>query len=165
LNWTYLKVCETSQYAIKASWEALLRKEEEWEFAASEVTLAGAMDSFLDGLWSLLRSSNVPNLVRKVPPAEMPVWSKSPCRLNSTLVFLATGKQAVQSAAQMAEATQSDLPEDEQSEQWAELMLAYDVVSQREIQRVCGNCFRRSRCSVGEIREASKPPGKASSRA
>lgn len=160
MNWTYLKVCETSQHVIEARWKALLRKEEEWECAESEVALAGAMDSFLDGLWSLLRSSNVPNLVRKVPPAEMPVWSKSACRLNSTLVFLATGKQAVRSAAQKAEATQADLPEDEQSEQWDELMLAYDVVSQREIQRVCGSCFRRSRCAVGEVRKASKTAAK-----
>lgn len=114
------------------------------------------MDSFLDGLWALLNSSNVPNLVRNVPPAALPMWSRGSCKLNATLVFLATGKKAVQSLAQRAEATQSDLPPDERSEQWSELMLAYDVVSQREIQRVCGACFRRSKCAVGEIPEKSR---------
>jgi hypothetical protein len=155
VNWTYLKVCESSHPLIRARWEALLRKEEAWECAQSRPALVGAMDSFLDGLWALLRSNNVPNLVRKVPPAELPIWSRGSCRLNPTLVFLAMGKKAVQIIAQRAEATQSDLPPDERGEQWAELMLAYDVVSQREIQRVCGSCFRRSRCAVGEIHEKS----------
>ncbi len=116
------------------------------------------MDRFLEGLWALLAASNVPNLVCKVPPAEMPLWGKGACRLNSTLVFIAVGKKAVKAVAQRAEATQSDLPQDERGEQRAELMLAYDVVSQREIQRICGPCFRRSRCSVGEIPEVSRHP-------
>jgi hypothetical protein len=46
--------------------------------------------------------------------------------------------------------TQSDLPREERSEQWAELMLAFDIVSQREIDRICGVCYKKKSCAFGE---------------
>jgi len=159
VNWTYLTVYEASQREIKSRWESLLSKEPAWKSKGPPAELSSAMDIFLEELWSMLRSSNVTNLVNKVPPVALPVWSHDACRLNSTLVFLAIGKRAVRSIARRVEATQSDLPPDERIDQWSELMLTYDIVSQREIQRVCGACFRKAKCGLGGSPSGSRREG------
>ena len=149
MDWTYLTVCKASHATIKQRWEASLAQEPAWGRLESPERLAHAMDDVLEGLWAVLRSSNVSNFVRRTPPLDLPPWSVGACRLDSTLAFLAAGKRALQVVVQKAGPTQADLPREERSEQWAELMLAFDVVSQREIQRVCGACFNRSKCALG----------------
>ena len=108
------------------------------------------MDGVLASLWSMLHTSNLANLLKRKASLNLPEWSHKGCRLNAALVFLGTGKRSVEMIAQIVDATQSDLPSPERSEQWAELMLAYDVVSQKEIHRICGKCFRSSKCVHGD---------------
>jgi hypothetical protein len=150
VNWTYLAVYKSSHAAIKSRWEGYLAHEPAWGRMESPEKLGSAMDSVLEGLWALLHSSNMTHLVGKTPPVDLPPWSIGACRLDSTLAFLAAGKRALQVVVHRADATQADLPREERSEQWAELMLSFDVVSQQEIQRVCGACFRREKCALGD---------------
>lgn len=150
MNWTYLRACKSSLPAIKARWEDFLDKEPAWGRLESRERLSAAMDVVLEGLWTVLQSSDVPDRVRKTPPVNLPAWSVGACRLDSTLAFLAAGKRSLQVAVHKAQVTQSDLPREERSEQWAELMLAFDIVSQREIDRICGVCYKKKNCAFGE---------------
>ena len=150
MNWTYLAIYKSSHAAIKSRWEGYLAQKPAWGRVEGPEKLGLAMDTVLEALWAVLRASNVANLARRTPPVELPPWSMGACRLDSTLAFLAAGKRALQVVVHRADATQADLPREERSEQWAELMLSFDVVSQQEIQRVCGACFRREKCALGD---------------
>ena len=150
MNWTYLTVCKSSHAAIRERWLGLLAREPAWGRLESEEKLTEAVDEVLSGLWSTLGTSDESLMRHRSPPLDIPAWSVGACRLDPTLAFLATGKRAVQVVMHRADATQSDLPRDERSVQWAELMLAFDVVSQREIQRICGVCMKRGQCTLGD---------------
>ncbi len=150
MNWTYLTVCVCSHAAIKERWKALLLPEPAWGLIDTPEHLADAMDGVLHGFWAVLRTGDVAGRCGRMPPLDLPPWSTGACRLDSTLAFLAAGKRSVQMVVQKAGATQRDLPREERSVQWSELMLAFDVVSQREIERVCSACLRRQQCVIGD---------------
>ncbi len=150
MNWTYLTVCVASHAAIKQRWKAILATEPVWGVIETEEHLADGMDGVLHGLWTVLRTGDVAGVAGRTPPLEIPPWTRGACRLDSTLAFLAAGKRAVQIVVHKADPTQRDLPRQERSEQWSELMLAFDVVSQREIERICGACLRRQQCTIGD---------------
>jgi hypothetical protein len=150
VNWTYLTVCVSSHAAIKERWGALLSTEPAWGLIDTPEHLADAMDRVLHGFWTVLRTGDVEGRCGRIPPLDLPPWSTGACRLDSTLAFLAAGKRSVQMVVQKAGATQRDLPREERAVQWSELMLAFDVVSQREIERVCSSCLRRQQCVIGD---------------
>jgi hypothetical protein len=161
VNWSFLAACELLHPTIRSDWQILLRGKPTWDVRAAPGSVADLMDSILDQLWSIQHTSTLSNWIRRKPSVPLPAWTKGGCGLDPLLVFMTAGKRALLQGARTAEATQADLPASERTRQRDELALAFDVIAQREIERVCGACARRKACAFGE----GPPPAKRRGRA
>ena len=119
-----------------------------WAESISPAKLAELMDSVLAQLWSIVDAPPGARPERARPGVEFPQWPNSRCRVGPLLVFLGQGKRVLDSVAQQAEATLPGCSAAELSGHRAELLLAYDLVVQGEIERICSNCQDGAGCPL-----------------
>jgi hypothetical protein len=70
------------------------------------------------------------------------------------MVFLGRGKRVLESAARDGERALPEISQAELDRQRDELLLAFDVVTQREIERICGHCPQGAGCPLRSRRPA-----------
>lgn len=131
--------------AIKRRWTGGLQVEPGWQNLESNDDLMALMDQILAQLWSVVRSVSVERWLERPDPVLLPAWSPGRCGLSLLVPFLAAGKTALVEQTAGAE-----------SRRRKELFF-FDIVAQREIERVCRHCRIALDCPF-----AGRRPGRRS---
>ena len=120
----------------------------QWSANISSALLAALQDNVIGELWSTLRSSALSRGARPGTLVEFPAWSQGACRVGPLLAFLGRGRSVLEDAARQTEKGLADIPASELSRQRDELLMAFDIVTQREIERICGHCIQGEGCPL-----------------
>ena len=150
MNWRFVSACELCHPHIRSEWMALVRPDPGAPSAMPAGEIQQLINDLLEQLWSILRSPSLPRWLREKPPVELPGWNGEGCGLEPLLIFLGTGKRVLAAAAERVQRIEPDTPERERSRLKKQLLLAFDIVAQREIERLCRNCLVEGRCSLGD---------------
>ena len=153
----FLTTCEAFQPAEKACWEILLRDlpgAQDLPHAA----VIRAIDRSLHQLWSLLRAQSVEEWLQHPPPGPALIWLPKECGLKSLLDYFGAGQRALQLIVQEVEHTHPGLSEERRAEHAMRLKLAFNVLVQRELNVLCGECVRNGRCTLSGHRPTATPP-------
>jgi hypothetical protein len=148
LNARYRTACEQLTPAIRSGWRSLLLSDPAWSENFSAPLLDALQENVIEELWSTLKSSAPAHGARPGNLIEFPSWPQGECRVGPLMVFLGRGKRVLESAAREGEKALVDVPAAELDRQRDELLLAFDVVTQREIERICGHCPQGTGCPL-----------------
>jgi len=150
MNWRFASACELRHPDMRSGWTALLRSDPGRTWKIPVDGLQQLMDELLDQLWSILRSPSLSRWLRDRPAVELTGWNGSGCGLEPLLFFLGTGKTVLAATAEKVQRTEPGMPLRERARLKKQLFLAFDIVAQREIERLCRNCLVEGRCSLGD---------------
>ncbi len=154
LNARYRTACEQLTPSIRAGWRSLLLSDPSWSENFQPALLDALQTNVIEELWSTLRSSAPAHSARAGYLIEFPVWPTGECRVGPLMVFLGRGKRVLESAAREGEKGLAEISPAELDRQRDELLLAFDVVTQREIERICGRCPQGAGCPLRSRRPA-----------
>ena len=150
MNWRFASACELCHPDIRSGWTALIRSDPARTWSIPLEGLQQLMDELLDQTWSILRSPSLPRWLRDRAPVELTGWNGDGCGLEPLLVFLGTGKRILAATAERVQQADPGIPRRELARLSRQLFLAFDIVAQREIERLCRNCLVEGRCSLGD---------------
>jgi acetyltransferase len=150
MNWRFASACELRHPDIRSGWTALIRSDPARTRNIPLEGLQQLMDELLDQTWSILRSPSLPRWLRDWAPVELTGWNGDGCGLEPLLVFLGTGKRILAATAEKVQQSDPGIPRRERARLSRQLFLAFDIVAQREIERLCRNCLVEGRCSLGD---------------
>lgn len=149
----FLTACEAFQPAEKACWEILLRERlKVGSVPAAE--LEAAMERTLTQLWSLLRARSVEEWMNRTPAEPPPGWLPKECGLEMMLAYFGTGQRALDLILAEIEPGFHGQTEEERAERRVELGLAFNVLVQRGLDAMCGDCVRNRSCTLNGRRKA-----------
>ena len=148
MNRLYLSACEPLAPVVRSGWEKLLQADPTWAQSIAPGKLAELMDNVLAQLWAIMRAPPEKRSVWPKPGIEFPRWPNGQCRVGPLLVFLGQGKRVLESVALQAETTLPGISTADLAGQRAELLLAYDLVVQNEIERLCRPCQDGAGCPL-----------------
>jgi hypothetical protein len=143
----FVAVCEVFQPAEKACWEILLRARPD-AARIPAAALQGAMERTLEQLWSLLRARSVDEWMRGTPAGPLPPWLPSGCALEQLLAFFGSGQRAVELTMAEIERKFPHSTSEQRTRRLIELRLAFNVLVQRGLDRLCGDCPEHERCTL-----------------
>ena len=148
MNARYRTACEQLTPSIRSGWRSLLLSDPEWSANFSTALLGALQDKVIEELWSTLKSSDPAAGARAGSPIEFPNWKQGECRMGPLMAFLGRGKTVLESAAREGEKGLGEIPHAELERQRDELLFAFDIVTQREIERLCGHCPQGAGCPL-----------------
>ena len=154
LNARYRTACEQLTPAIRTGWRSLLLSDPAWSENFPLALVDALQTNVIEELWSTLRSSTPAHGARAGYLIEFPAWPTGECRVGPLMVFLGRGKRVLESAARDGERALPEISQAELDRQRDELLLAFDVVTQREIERICGHCPQGAGCPLRSRRPA-----------
>jgi|GEM_PF-4568546 hypothetical protein len=134
------------QPAEKACWEILLREHEVGRRIPSDV-LNRAMDQTLEQLWALLgRGTRATEAsVREMVEIRLPGTEEGACAFETYLPYFASGEEALELVGKEIEWLSPRV----RGEGREELRLAFDLLVQCQLQRLCGACALSVNCPHG----------------
>jgi len=159
----FLTACEAFQPAEKACWEILLRDQPGAQ-EIPQVAVNRAIDRSLHQLWSLLRTQSVAEWLRRPPPGPALTWLPKECGLKAVLDYFGAGQRAIELIVREVEKTHHGLTEERRAEYAMQLRLAFNVLVQRELNALCGDCMRNGRCTLSGRPPAAQPPSAPAAR-
>ena len=122
--------CARRLAEIKRGWTDTLQVEPGWQYVESNPVLLRLMDQVLEELERVLASPSISRWLDRTDPILLPEWNPSLCGLALLVPFLAAGKAALRRVLEARGAGDGA----------REVLLAFDAVAQREIERVCRPC-------------------------
>jgi hypothetical protein len=143
----FLTAGEAFQPAEKACWEILLRE----KAGGDELPAAAAhraIERSLRQLWSLLRAPSVEEWLRHPPPAPALTWLPKPCGLEGLLNYFGAGQRALQLIVAEIDKTHPEFSAEQRERHAMQLRLAFNILVQRELDGLCGDCARQGRCTM-----------------
>lgn len=148
----FVTVCELFQPAEKACWEILFRERPD-AARIPPVALDYAMERTLSHLWSLLRAHSVDQWMKETPAEPLLPWLSAGCGLEQLLAFFGSGQHAIELTMAEIEREFPRSSGDQRTQRLIELRLAFNVLVQRGLDGLCGDCAEFERCTLsGEHR-------------
>ncbi len=142
---TALEAYREFESAEKACWEVLLREHEIGRQIPSEA-LNEAMDRTLAELWMLLgRGAVLQEEVKGMPAIKLPVATTGDCAFLRFLPYFSSGEEALELVGKELKVLYPKMG-DAAGE---ELRLAWDVMVQCQLQRLCAECAHVGECPYG----------------
>lgn len=114
---------------IKQRWEALLRAEPVASPLASPDTLVFLMDETLDQLTTALHTRSLRTWLRRNQAVIAPLQGQCACGINPLLAYYTTGSLAL-----------SEVAGEKLGPAFAEILLFYHSLAQKDIEALCGVC-------------------------
>jgi len=125
-----------------------------WGANFSASLLDSLQNNVIEELWSTLKSSAPPLGARSGCLIEFPAWPQGECRMGPLMAFLGRGKRVLEAVARDGERNLAEISPAELDRQRDELLLAFDIITQREIERICGHCPQGAGCPLRSRRPA-----------
>ena len=141
-----LEAYQAFQPAEKACWEILLRAHEVGRQIPPEA-LEVAMDQTLGQLWTLLTKGDrsLEAGVREVPAIMLPPALLGECAFKKFLPYFSSGEEALELVGKELQAVYAGMDAADREE----LRLAWDVMVQCQLQRLCSECAQSAECPYG----------------
>jgi hypothetical protein len=165
MNPRFLQACESCQSAEKACWEILMRELPGAERIPANV-LETAMDRALTQLWRVLHEETAERRLAAAR-AELPVVRPDErCSLAAHLPYFNAGQRALELVASEVERMEPEFQELDAQVQREELVAAFDLLVQCQLEALCQACARAGTCEYSDRRNLTpaKPEGGASRR-
>ncbi|HVU25049.1 MAG TPA: hypothetical protein VHE13_13060 [Opitutus sp.] len=169
----FVAACEVFQPAEKACWEILFRERAD-AAAIPATSLDYAMERTLAQLWSLLRARSADDWMRETEPEPLLPWLPAGCGLEQVLGFFGSGQRALELTLAEIERDFPRSSTESRQHRLIELRLAFNVLVQRGLDRLCGDCpehewctlsgrhaFARTRRRLGARRKKHRPAQRA----
>jgi hypothetical protein len=162
MNPRFLQACESCQSAEKACWEILMRELPGAERIPREV-LEQAMDRALTQLWRVLHEETAESRLAAAR-AELPVVRPGErCALAAHLPYFNAGQRALELVAGEVERMEPELQDLDTQVQREELVAAFDLLVQCQLEALCQACARAGTCEYSDRRNLT--PAKRDGRA
>jgi hypothetical protein len=145
----YLQACKFFTPAEKACWEVLARERmSRTTLTSSTDELAAAIAGTLEQLWDLLSAASVERWLRTHPAGFAGKLTSVGCGVTVLVDFFEAGEDALKLVLAEIEHGQSLVSEFENAQHHEEIRRALEILAQREIQVLCGECHLNPDCSL-----------------